>query len=66
MAEETGMTNYEDMYNEFHLDEETKRQLNKFASHQFPFNEITSPVSIETVISDKNKENQRNEGVNNA
>jgi len=60
------MANYEEMYSQFRLDEETKRQLNKFASRKYPFEECTCPVFIETIISDANKENHKDAVVNHA
>ncbi len=60
------MANYEEMYSEFRLDEETKRQLNKFASRKFPFEECTYPVFIETVISGANNEKHKDAVLNHA
>ncbi len=60
------MTNYEEMYNQFRLDEETKKQLNKFASRKYPFEECTYPFFIKTVISDSNNEKHNDTVVNHA
>jgi len=60
------MNNYEEMYREFRLDDKTKRKLNKFASRKHPFEEFTSPVFIETITSDVDKENHKNTVINHA
>lgn len=60
------MADYNEMYSKFRLDEETKNQLNKFASRQFPFEECNCPVIIETIISDEAQKNHKDKVVTNA
>ncbi len=61
------MTDFEDMYSKFLLDEETREQLNKFANQQSSFEACTYPFSIETLVNGKKVENNNKEVVvNNA
>lgn len=60
------MADYEKMYNQFHLDEKTREQLNQYATRKFPFDEFEHSFAIKTIVSDENNENHNIERIDNA
>lgn len=60
------MTDFEEMYKRFRLDQSTINDLNRLASNSYPLEDSGYSVTVETLILNDGKEVKRENGVLNA